>query len=176
LPFSVGISSNLSPRPNRQPFSAVFTRVQAGLLLLINFDPPFEQAPAPHTDMPVTISPYAADTPLSYLRVSDVGHIQTLVASVALVPCSAKWYLRVRHSIASFRLRLIGNRHSGPLCDTPCPTDLSLDLTTATSGSAGSIGLFQVISQHFDKVPPSTCTMDQHVAVPQLPCPQSPYL
>jgi hypothetical protein len=171
------LSSTIISRPHQQPPSADFTRVQAGLLrLLLNFNgPPFEQAPAPHTGIPVIITSYAADTPPSYLRLSDVGHIQTLVASVALVPCSAKWYLRVRHSIASIRLRLIGNLYSAPLCDTPCPTDFP-EFTTTTSGSEWSIGLFQVISQHFDKVPPTTRKMDHHVTVPQLPCPQSPHL
>jgi hypothetical protein len=127
------ISNNLLTTPTA-PFGRFYPRTSRASSSSSQLRPPLEQSPAPHTGIPVTVSSYATDTPLSYLRVSDVGHIQTLVASVALVPCSAKWYLRIRHSIASFRLRLIGNLHSGPLCDTPCPTDLNPDLTTTTSG------------------------------------------
>ena len=120
------ISNNLSTTPTA-PFGRFYPRTSRASSSSSQLRPPLKH-------IPVTVSSYATDTPLSYLRVSDVGHIQTLVASVALVPCSAKWYLRIRHSIASFRLRLIGSLHSGPLCDTPCPTDLNPDLTTASSG------------------------------------------
>jgi hypothetical protein len=127
------ISNNLSTTPIA-PFGRFYPRTSRACSSSSRLRPLLEQSRAPHTGIAVTVSSYAADTPLSYLRTSDVGHIQTLVASVALVPCSAKWYLRIRHSIASFRLRLIGNLHSGPLCDTPCPTDFNPDLTTTTSG------------------------------------------
>jgi hypothetical protein len=66
----------------------------------------------------VTIRWCTADTSLSYLQVSDVGHIQTpeLRGKCAvLVPCRAKRYLSMRHPIASFRLRLIGNHQRHPI-------------------------------------------------------------
>jgi hypothetical protein len=66
----------------------------------------------------VTIRWCTADTPPSYLQVSDVGHIQTpdLRGKCAvLVPCRAKRYLSIRHPIASFRLRLIGNHQRHPI-------------------------------------------------------------
>jgi hypothetical protein len=127
------ISNNLS-LAHRQPLLPFLPAYKPALFVFpsTSTTPPSRQRR--HTGITVTTTSYAADTPPSYLRVSDVGHIQTLVASVALVPCSAKWYLRVRHSIASIRLRLIGNLHSGPLCDTPCPTDLNPDLTTTSPG------------------------------------------